>query len=131
MKKLLLISIFATSVLSFQTFGQTYEKVYADASSEIQERMNQNKRSGLDILSGVTAKHQVGISGLSASQKDALITSLSENDKVQNVLLSTDLKSLAIFSSAWFTKDSIQTLLNTFSVSMIGYTVNYSLIEEN
>ncbi len=131
MKKLLLISIFATSVLSFQTFGQTYEKVYADSSPEIQERMNQNKRSGLDILSGVTAKHQVGISGLSASQKDALITSLSENDKVQNVLLSTDLKSLTIFSSAWFTKDSIQTLLNTFSVSMIGYTVNYSLIEEN
>lgn len=131
MKKKILIPFLALCFTSFNSLGQTYEHVYADAPASIQAKMDMNKRSGQDILSGVLASHQVGVSGLAANQKDALVAAFSANDKVINVVLSTDFKSINIQSNAWFTKESIQSILSPMSISMIGYAVTYSLTEEN
>lgn len=131
MKKKLIVPIVAFCMLSMNAFGQTYERIYAESSPAIQAQMDLNKRSGVDILQRIQTSHHVGVSGLTNEQKSNLIDALKSDSKVLDVIVSADLKSLTITSSAWYTKESIQTVLSTKNITLIGYSSNYSIVEEN
>jgi hypothetical protein len=80
----------------FESFGQVYEKIYAESNQVVQSKIDQNKMNGIEILTDVITSHQIGMSGLSISQKTALENSdyakfyefLTEKDcqEIQNKL---------------------------------------------
>lgn len=127
MKKYLLLITFSTVFLTFESFGQVYEKIYSQAGSEVQNHMNQNKISGIDILSGVRTHHVIGLSGISISQKSALETLLTNDSRIISFVLSDDVTSLVMESQAVLTKEEFQTLLQSLNGIVTGYAAEYSL----
>ncbi len=127
MKKYLLLIAFSTVFLTFTSFGQVYEKIYDLSSSEVQNHMNQNKVSGVDILTGVRAHHVIGLAGIGVSQKTALETLLTNDSRVFSFVLSEDGTSLVLESQAVFTKEEFQTLLQSLNGTVTGYAAEYSI----
>lgn len=127
MKKYLLLIAFSTVFLTFKSFGQVYEKIYDLSSSEVQNHMNQNKISGIDILSGVRTHHVIGLTGIGISQKSALETLLTNDSRVFSFVLSEDGTSLVLESQAVLTKEEFQTLLQSLNGTIVGYAAEYSI----
>ncbi|WP_343631554.1 hypothetical protein [Fluviicola sp.] len=127
MKKYLLLIAFSTVFLTFKSFGQVYEKIYSLSSSEVQNHMNQNKISGVDILTGVRAHHVIGLSGIGIAQKSALETLLNNDSRVISFVLSEDGTSVIIESQAVFTKEEFQTMLQSLNGTITGYAAEYSI----
>ncbi len=127
MKKYLLLVVFSTVFLTFKSFGQVYEKIYDLSSSEVQNHMNQNKISGIDILTGVKAHHVIGLAGIGVSQKSALETVLTNDSRVISFVLSEDGTSLVLESQAALTKEEFQTLLQSLNGIITGYVAEYSI----
>ena len=127
MKKYLLLIAFSTVFLAFKSFGQVYEKIYDLSSSEVQNHMDQNKISGIDILTGVRAHHVIGLAGIGTSQKSALETLLTNDSRVTSFVLSEDGTSLVLESQAVLTKEEFQTLLQSLNGTVTGYAVEYSI----
>lgn len=127
MKKYLLLIAFSTVFLTFESFGQVYEKIYSVASSEVQNHMNQNKVSGIDILSGVRTHHVIGLTGISISQKVDLETLLTNDSRIFSFVLSDDATSLILESKASLTKEEFQTLIQTLNGVITGYVAEYSI----
>ncbi|MGV3609492.1 MAG: hypothetical protein ACO1N0_00990 [Fluviicola sp.] len=127
MKKCLLLIAFSTVFLTFTSFGQVYEKIYDLSSSEVQNHMNQNKVSGVDILTGVRAHHVIGLAGIGVSQKSALEALLTNDSRVISFVLSEDGTSLVLESQAVFTKEEFQTLLQSLNGTVTGYAAEYSI----
>lgn len=127
MKKYLLLIAFSTVFLTFKSYGQVYEKIYSLSSSEVQNHMNQNKISGVDILTGVRAHHVIGLAGIGISQKSALETLLTNDSRVISFVLSEDGSSVIIESQAVFTKEEFQTMLQSLNGSITAYAAEYSI----
>ncbi len=127
MKKYILLFVFGIAFSSFESFGQVYEKIYQLSGTEVQNKMNQNKIAGIEILSGVKAHHVIGLSGISVSQKGALETLLMNDDRITSFVLSDDVTSIIIESKAVFTKEEFQTLLQQLNGTITGYTAEYSI----
>lgn len=127
MKKYLLLIAFSTVFLAFESFGQVYEKIYSQAGSEVQNHMNQNKISGIDILSGVRTHHVIGLAGIGISQKSALETLLTNDSRVFSFVLSEDAMSLVLESQAILTKEEFQALIQTLNGIITGYAAEYSI----
>lgn len=89
--------------------------------------MNQNKISGIDILTGVKAHHVIGLAGISVSQKSALETLLTNDSRVISFVLSEDGTSLVLESQAALTKEEFQTLLQSLNGIITGYVAEYSI----
>ncbi|MDR0803320.1 hypothetical protein [Fluviicola sp.] len=130
MKKYILLFAFGVVFSSFESVGQVYEKVYELSGAEVQNKMNQNKIDGIDILSTIHASKIVGIAGLNASSVSNLQQALTSNPKIESFNLSEDLTSIGIEAKASFTKDELAQLLSTFSVIITGYSVVYSIKED-
>ena len=130
MKKYQILFVLILGMSSFNLYGQVYEKVYELASSDVQERMNQNKIEGIDILTSIHASQIVGLTGLNLTNKSALETILSSNSAIKSYSLNSDLSSISIESKASFTKEELTQMLATLSVAITGYTVSYSITEE-
>lgn len=127
MKKYLLLVVFSTVFLTFKSFGQVYEKIYDLSGSEVQNHMNQNKISGIDILTGVKAHHVIGLAGIGVSQKSALELVLTNDSRVISFVLSEDGTSLVLESQAALTKEELQALLQPLNGVITGYTAEYSI----
>jgi len=89
--------------------------------------MNQNKISGIDILTGVKAHHVIGLAGIGVSQKSALETLLTNDSRVISFVLSEDGTSLVLESQAALTKEEFQTLLQSLNRIITGYVAEYSI----
>lgn len=127
MKKFILLIGFSLALSTFECFGQTYEKIYALSTAEVQNKMNQNKISGIDILTDVKAHHVIGLAGIGVSQKSALENLLGNDTRVISFVLSEDGHSLVLDSQAAFTKEEFELVLQTLNGIITGYTVNYSI----
>lgn len=127
MKKYLLLIAFSTVFLTFSSFGQVYEKIYDLSSPEVQNHMNQNKISGIEILTGVKAHHVIGLGGINISQKSALESLLTNDPRVISFVLSEDATSLVLESQAVLTKEEFQVLIQSLNGIVIGYAAEYSI----
>lgn len=127
MKKYILLITFSTVFLTFESFGQVYEKIYSEASSEVQNHMNQNKISGIAILTGVRTHHVIGLAGIGVSQKSALEALLTNDSRVLSFVLSEDTMSLVLESQAVLTKEELQALIQTLNGVITGHAAEYSI----
>ncbi len=127
MKNYLLLIAFSTVFLTFSSYGQVYEKIYDLSSPEVQNHMNQNKISGVDILTGVKAHHVIGIGGINIAQKSALESLLTTDARVISFVLSEDATSLVLESQAILTKEEFQVLIQSLNGIVTGYAVEYSI----
>jgi len=127
LKKYLLLIALSTVFLTFKSFGQVYEKIYSLAGSEVQNHMDQNKISGVEILSGVKTHHVIGLTGIGLSQKSALETLLTNDSRVISFVLSDDATSLVLDSKAILTREEFQLLIQTLNGVITGYTAEYSI----
>ncbi len=124
--KILLTLFFSVIVYHFSS-AQIYEKIYAESSIEVQNKMNQNKVNGIDILSDVIAIHHFGIIGLNLASNQEFDKILRNEKSVDLILISEDLTDIKISSNARFTKQNIETLFINLPVKIVGYEVNYKL----
>ncbi|MNU73475.1 hypothetical protein D3C71_629570 [compost metagenome] len=127
MKKYILLFVFGIVFSSIDSFGQVYEKIYELSGTEVQNKMNQNKISGIDILSGVRAHHVIGLAGIGVSQKASLETILNNDGRVISFVLSEDATSLVLESQAVLTKEEFTALIQVINGVVTGYVVEYSI----
>lgn len=125
MKTLLILSFL--SLISVSVNAQDYELVYANSTPEIQQRLNENKISGIDILTGVNAEHRVGLSGLTQTQAVELEQLLSQHQEIISFRLNDDLSDLWLESQASLSKVDVEDIISGFSGVITGYTISYSL----
>lgn len=111
----------------FESFGQVYEKIYAESNQLVQSKIDENKMNGIEILTDVISTHQIGMSGLGVSQKTALETILNSNDAVLDFTISPDATSVSIVSKATFTKENFELVLQSFNSIITGYSVFYTV----
>jgi len=130
MKKYSLLVVVFLAFSSFESFGQTYEKIYETSSAEIQDRINQNKIFGVEILSGIQTHHVIGLSGLGDTQKNTLLNTLGNDSSIMSFVLSEDKTSITIDSKATFTKEKFQDIIQPMNVVITGYTAEYSIYEQ-
>jgi hypothetical protein len=111
----------------FESFGQVYEKIYAESNQAVQSKIDENKMNGIEILTDVISTHQIGMSGLAVSQKTALETILNSNDAILDFTISPDATSVSIVSKAIFTKENFELVLQSFNSIITGYSVFYTV----
>lgn len=128
-KTSLLLIVLAFGLISNISFGQVYEKVYELAGAEVQNRMNQNKMNGIDILSDINAHQVIGVSGIGASQKANLENLLAADERVSTYTVSDDVTSVILDANASFTKEEFIALIQPLNGTVVGYTTNYSVQE--
>lgn len=122
----LVLSLFAVS----DSFGQVYENIYAHAGAEVQNKIDNNKIAGIDILEGVLATHVIGISGLGISNVNALKDILLANSSVLSAEISEDGTIVHLVSKAIFTKENFSEEIQLFNSIITGYTAEYSINEQ-
>lgn len=127
MKKYILLFAFGIVFSGFESFGQVYEKIYELSGTEVQNKMNENKIAGIDILSGVKAHHVIGLAGIGISQRAALEALLNNDQRITSFVLSEDATSLVLESQAVFTKEEFATLIQTMNGVITGYAAEYSI----
>lgn len=130
MKKLILLIGFSLTISTFECLGQSYEKVYELSSAEVQTKMNENKISGIDILSGIKTTHIIGISGIGLSRKDDFKKHLDKETHFLSYILSEDATSLILETQATYTKEDINQLVSLLNGQITGYTAEYSLYKQ-
>lgn len=121
--------IFMSLATISMTYGQVYENVYENSNDEVRAKLDQNKISGIDILTGVVAHHEFTVSNMDENEKMGLIDLLKSNQYVTKYDLSAKSNSLSIFSSAHMTKQMIVDLLNSLNLTLNEYAVAYSIDE--
>lgn len=126
MKKSILLVAFITLLLSSSSQAQAYYEIYPTASALVQNKMNTNKISGIEILTGISAHHIIGLTGISVSAKNQLENLLNENVKVTSFEISDDLTSLQIDAEASLTNVEIQAILNEVNGVITGHAIEYT-----
>lgn len=128
MKKNFILLSFILIASTATSFGQVYEKIYAESDETVQNKLNENKMNGIDILTGVVAKHTIGLTGLNISQRAAFENQLSGTSDILSYTISSDLSSVIIESKASYTREMIESVLQAFNISITGYSSNYSVL---
>ncbi len=129
MKKHILLLFTALSFTAINGFSQSYEVIYTNCSDGVKSKIDQNKRDGINILTGIQSVHTIGISGLGLSQTFAFDQLLSAKEDIISFTLNEDNTSISIISLPSFTKESFKEILDTFQAVVTGYSVNF-IIEE-
>lgn len=130
MKKIKFIATIILGLSSFQSYSQVYERIFEISSVEVQEKIDENKRAGIDILTNIKGSQILGVSGLNNSNKALFENALTSNSKVTSYSINNELNSVSIESSAWLTKDELDQMFSSLSLIMTGYTVSYSINEQ-
>ena len=123
----ILFTLFFAVIINHFSSAQIYEKIYAESSIEVQNKLNQNKVNGVDILSDVIAVHHFGIIGLNSTPKKELYKILGDEKSVEIISISEDLSDIKISSNAYFNKQNIEAFFSNLSVKILGYEVNYKI----
>jgi hypothetical protein len=129
MKKHILLVFTALSFTAINGFSQSYEVIYTNCSDEVKSKIDQNKRDGINILSGIQSVQTIGISGLGLSQTSAIEQQLTAKEDIVSFNMNEDNTSITIISLPTFTKESFKEILDTFQAVITGYSVNF-IIEE-
>lgn len=124
----ILLTLFFAVIINHFSSAQIYEKIYAESSIEVQNKINQNKVNGIDILSEVIAIHHFGVIGLNLVSNQEFDKILREEKSVEIISISEDLTNIKISSNAYFNKQNIEALFSNLSVKIVGYEVNYKII---
>ena len=123
----ILITLFFAVIINHFSSAQIYEKIYAESSIEVQNKINQNKVNGIDILSEVIAIHHFGIIGLNLVSNQEFDKILRKEKSLEIISISEDLTNIKISSNAYFNKQNIEALFSNLSVKIVGYEVNYKI----
>jgi len=124
----ILLTLFFAVIINHFSSAQIYEKIYAESSIEVQNKINQNKVNGIDILSEVIAIHHFGIIGLNLVSNQEFDKILRKEKSLEIISISEDLTNIKISSNAYFNKQNIEALFSNLSVKIVGYEVNYKII---
>lgn len=122
-----LLTLFFSVIVYHFSSAQIYEKIYAESSIEVQNKLNQNKVNGIDILTDVIAIHHFGIIGLNLASIREFEKILRNEKSVEIISISEDLTNIKISSNARFTKQNIETLFSNLSMKIVSYEVNYKI----
>ena len=123
----ILLTLFFAVIINHFSSAQIYEKIYTESSIEVQNKMNQNKVNGIDILSEVIAIHHFGIIGLNLVSNQEFDKILRKEKSLEIISISEDLTNIKISSNAYFNKQNIEALFSNLSVKIVGYEVNYKI----
>ena len=123
----ILLSLFFAVIINHFSSAQIYEKIYAESSIEVQNKINQNKVNGIDILSEVIAIHHFGIIGLNLLSNQEFDKILRKEKSLEIISINEDLTNIKISSNAYFNKQNIEALFSNLSVKIVGYEVNYKI----
>jgi hypothetical protein len=123
----ILLTLFFAVIINHFSSAQIYEKIYAESSIEVQNKINQNKVNGIDILSEVIAIHHFGIIGLNLVSNQEFDKILRKEKSLEIISISEDLTNIKISSNAYFNKQNIEALFSNLSVKIVGYEVNYKI----
>ena len=123
----ILLTLFFAVIINHFSSAQIYEKIYAESSIEVQNKINQNKVNGIDILSEVIAIHHFGIIGLNLLSNQEFDKILRKEKSLEIISISEDLTNIKISSNAYFNKQNIEALFSNLSVKIVGYEVNYKI----
>jgi len=124
----ILLTLFFAVIINHFSSAQIYEKIYAESSIEVQNKINQNKVNGIDILSEVIAIHHFGVIGLNLVSNQEFDKILRKEKSLEIISISEDLTNIKISSNAYFNKQNIEALFSNLSVKIVGYEVNYKII---
>ena len=122
-----LLTLFFSVIVYHFSSAQIYEKIYAESSIEVQNKINQNKVNGIDILSEVIAIHHFGIIGLNLVSNQEFDKILRKEKSLEIISINEDLTNVKISSNAYFNKQNIEALFSNLSVKIVGYEVNYKI----
>ena len=122
-----LLTLFFSVIVYHFSSAQIYEKIYAESSIEVQNKINQNKVNGIDILSEVIAIHHFGIIGLNLLSNQEFDKILRKEKSLEIISINEDLTNVKISSNAYFNKQNIEALFSNLSVKIVGYEVNYKI----
>ena len=122
-----LLTLFFSVIVYHFSSAQIYEKIYAESSIEVQNKLNQNKVNGIDILTDVIAIHHFGIIGLNLGSIQEFDKILRNEKSVEIISISEDLTDIKISSNAPFTKQNIETLFSNLSMKIVSYEVTYKI----
>ena len=123
----ILLTLFFAVIINHFSSAQIYEKIYAESSIEVQNKINQNKVNGIDILSEVISIHHFGIIGLNLASNQEFDKILRNEKSVEIISISEDLTDIKISSNARFTKQNIETLFSNLSLKIVSYEVTYKI----
>jgi hypothetical protein len=123
----ILLTLFFAVIINHFSSAQIYEKIYAESSIEVQNKINQNKVNGIDILSEVIAIHHFGIIGLNLLSNQEFDKILRKEKSLEIISINEDLTNIKISSNAYFNKQNIEALFSNLSVKIVGYEVNYKI----
>ena len=123
----ILLTLFFAVIINHFSSAQIYEKIYAESSIEVQNKINQNKVNSIDILSEVIAIHHFGIIGLNLASNQEFDKILRNEKYVEIISISEDLTDIKISSNARFTKQNIETLFSNLSLKIVSYEVTYKI----
>ena len=123
----ILFTLFFAVIINHFSSAQIYEKIYAESSIEVQNKINQNKVNGIDILSEVISIHHFGIIGLNLASNQEFDKILRNEKSVEIISISEDLTDIKISSNARFTKQNIETLFSNLSLKIVSYEVTYKI----
>jgi len=127
MKKFALLVAINLIFSSYDSFGQVYEKIYALSGPEVQNKIDENKIAGVNILSGIKTHHIIGISGIGITNKEVLENLLNNEPKIISFTLNDDMSSILIDSEATLTKEEFAQLLLPINGIITGYIAEYSV----
>ena len=130
MKKNTILIAFILVFSNFDSFGQLYEKIYEISSIDIQNKINQNKISGINILTGIQTHHVIGLSGISLAQRSALENIINGNTQVVSFILNEDATSVIIESKASLTKEDFVIMIQPLNAIITGYSAEYYINEQ-
>jgi hypothetical protein len=130
MKKYTILVAFILVFSNFDSFGQVYEKIYELSSLDVQDKINQNKISGINILAGIQTHHVIGLSGISLSQRSALESIINGDSQVISYILNDDVTSVIIESKASLTKESFIIMIQPLNALITGYSAEYYINEQ-
>lgn len=125
--------IFSTFIiLSFvcNTVAQTHEEIYSDASQSVQNKMDENKKNGINPLTGITALHVFKINKPDSVSIADLDVHIIEAPGMLNYAMNltnswSRVKSVEFDCPASFTLDEIKDYFSKINVSIIKDKVKY------
>lgn len=107
--------------------SQVYEHIYAVSDEMVQQKMDENKRSGVAILTGIQAHHIIGITNIHTQQISQIENQLKSNPRIQTLEISEDAKAIIIDSEATITEEFLKELIAQSGGVVTGYTVQYTV----
>ncbi len=120
------INILVLSLLTFSASAQEYSQMPV----VVQQKMDNNKASGVDLYNGVISTYDVDLIGLEGDDVQLFKNKIAEDLRVKDFSLSADGKKLLLTARGQYTIKDIKSYVVVTSASIENYSVVYS-VEEN